>query len=85
MRVIYTRAFIKALRKSPRKIQMAFKQRLILFFEDKFHPLLNNHGLTGILSGYRSINITGDWRAVFTEDDIGVCFEAFGTHSKLYK
>lgn len=85
MRIIYTRVFVKMLKKSPPKIQAAFKKRLTLFIEDEFHPLLNNHVLSGELFGYRSLNITGDWRAIFTEDEQGVCFEVIGTHSKLYK
>lgn len=34
---------------------------------DQYSPLLNNHSLTGKWRGYRSINITGDWRAIFVE------------------
>jgi len=43
--------------------------------------------LTGKYKGFRSINITGDWRAVFRELKSGeiVYFDLLGTHSKLYK
>jgi len=42
--------------------------------------------LVGELRGYRSINITGDWRAIFMEIDGGkiIYFVAIGTHSQLY-
>jgi len=48
--------------------------------------ILNNHALTGQWAGYRSINITGDYRAVYrlAEEDIAY-FVALDTHSKLYK
>lgn len=46
--------------------------------------------LTGKLAPYRSINITGDWRALYSEDvdDEGnktFIFEALGAHSQLYR
>ncbi len=64
---------------------MAFKERLEIFIEDPFDPRLRNHPLKGKLKGYRSINITGDWRALFKEVEDGVYFVIIGTHSQLYK
>lgn len=88
-RIDYSRKFLKQLKKSPLEIKIVFKKRLELFLKDPFHPQLNNHALTGRYSDYRSINITGDWRAIFEEfeDKSGkvVIFEAIGTHSQLYK
>ena len=87
MRIEYSKRFMKEYKKCPANIQRAFKNRLKLLLEDKYHPLLNNHALTGILRNHRSINITGDWRALFQEFDNGnaVYFIVLGTHSKLYK
>ena len=57
-----------------------------IFLNNPHHPLLRNHELTGNLQGKRSINITGDWRAVYCEKEPGVVvFEFIGTHSMLYK
>lgn len=83
----YSQRFIKSLRKAPRKTQIAFRNRLELFLIDKYHPLLNNHSLLGRYKDYRSINISGDWRAIFRELENGqvVYFEVMGTHGKLYK
>jgi len=41
------------------------------------------------MEGYRSINITGDWRALYTIKGDGkggeiAVFEILGTHSQLY-
>lgn len=86
MHAIFSRRFSKEYDRSPRKIRDAFDRRLRLFLEDPFHPLLNNHALTGVYRGCRSINVTGDWRGVF--QDVGentILFIAFGTHSQLYK
>lgn len=89
MRISYSRQFSKQLKKAPLNIKIAFRKRLALFIKNQFHPLLNNHALTGRLSGYRSINTTGDWRAIYSERKMGkekiIIFEAMGTHSQLYK
>ena len=87
MKIDYSHKFIKDFKKAPRKIQIAFRERLKLFLEDKPHPLLNNHPLSGKYKGHRSINVTGNWRAIFRELDVGqtVYFDALGTHSQLYR
>ena len=46
---------------------------------------LNNHALHGEYLGYRSINITGDLRAVYEiQDEKAVKFLFIDTHSNLY-
>ncbi|AKM79099.1 TPA: hypothetical protein DEQ95_03835 [Candidatus Beckwithbacteria bacterium] len=86
MSIRFSRKFKKQHGKAPLKIRKAFYQRLTLFEKDKFSPLLNNHALSGQWRGYRSINISGDWRAVFIESTRSnlVIFVALGTHSQLY-
>ena len=81
--------FDKIYGKVPYKIRDAFDRRLELFLENPYHPLLNNHPLGGKYRGYRSINVTGDWRAIFSQqdedDELVTIFEVIGTHSQLYK
>ena len=36
-----------------------------VFIEDEYSPVLNNHRLIGDFKGLRSINVSGDWRAIF--------------------
>ena len=83
----FSKKFKKQYEKAPKNIQATFQKKLILFQKNKFHPLINNHALTGDLKGLRSINVTGDWRAVFKEDINAntIIFELLGTHSQLYK
>ena len=87
IKISYSNRFIKDFENAPFKIRVAFKERLEVFIKDKFNPILNNHGLNGKLKKYRSINVTGDWRAVFSENkkDEEIIFHLMGTHSKLYK
>lgn len=84
MRVDFARNFLKKLDKSPEKIRERFEERLSLFEINPFASELNNHSLKGELAGRRSINITGDWRAIFKEFDDGIIFLDIGTHSQLY-
>lgn len=90
MRVRFSRKFAKQHEKAEKKIKTAFNERLELFLKNPFHPRLNNHQLTGKLKSCRSINITGDWRAIYSEiknssGDAVVIFKMLGTHSQLYK
>ncbi|MDZ7586807.1 MAG: hypothetical protein U0946_03555 [Patescibacteria group bacterium] len=68
MRIDYSKRFIKQLKKAPLKIRRAFKKRFALFILNPFAVLLNNHSLKEKWQGFKSIDITGDWRAIFTAD-----------------
>lgn len=85
----YSRQFKKQLRQAPNKIQESFRKRRELFLENASHPQLHNHPLTGQWQGCRSFNVTGDWRAIFTEkrgsSGLSLLFIALGTHSQLYR
>jgi addiction module RelE/StbE family toxin len=76
----------EALKKASSKVCSRFDERLRIFAKNAFHPILNNHPLTGDRAGQWSINITGDWCAiyVFVEEN-EVVFIDLDTHSNLYK
>jgi addiction module RelE/StbE family toxin len=86
MKIEYSQKFLKKLKKGPEKIKEFFYERLELFEIDKNNPLLNIHSLSGKYKGCESINITGNWRAIFISEDNykKVTFYFIGTHSKLY-
>ena len=89
MEIKYSDKFRKQYNKAPEKIKIYFQKRLKLFLHNPLYPQLRNHQLTGKLKGYRSINVTGDWRAIFSterkNDKEIFTFETIGTHSQLYK
>jgi len=86
MQIGYSEKFLKQQMKAPENIRQALKARLRVFSQDKFNIVLNNHQLKGDMRELRSINITGDWRALFEELHNGdVIFKTIGTHSQLYK
>jgi addiction module RelE/StbE family toxin len=77
--------FVKSYRKFPKKLQLAVKDKLSLFRRQPFVQELNNHALSGKYEGYRSINITGDYRAIYKIiSEKRVIFVVLGTHAKLY-
>lgn len=61
-------------------------ERLQMFLVSPFDSLLDNHSLKGKYVDYRSINITGDLRALYKilSDDECI-FVVVDSHSNLYK
>ncbi len=56
-----------------------------LFVGNPFDSLLHNHPLNGKYEGCRSINVTGDYRIIYTlEDEDTALLLTIGTHSELY-
>jgi addiction module RelE/StbE family toxin len=84
----YSERFIKQLTAAPDTVKAAFRDTIILFATDPHHKSLRNHPLQGKLAGYRSIDVTEDWRAVFREKKAGegtvTYFYKIGTHRQLY-
>lgn len=71
------------------RIRRNFYAQIAIFEKNHLDPILNNHPLKRKYRGYRSINITADYRAVYEEVDGGneekiAYFIALGTHEELY-
>ena len=85
MIIQYTPKFKKQYQKLPQKFQQQFDNRLRLFLTDPTHPQLRVHPLKGSFSGYWSINISGDLRALYLKrGDEVIIFALIGSHSQLY-
>ncbi len=86
MRVNFHKHFSKSFSKCSTKVKAQFKKRLKLFLENPYHPLLENHALHGEWQDFRSINVTGNYRALYHHlDDDTVEVFAIDTHSNLYE
>lgn len=82
----FHKSFKKQYKKAPTLIRRNFDERLQIFVRDTTHSILNNHPLTGERKGEWSINITGDWRAIYEYlDDNTAVFLEINTHANLYK
>jgi addiction module RelE/StbE family toxin len=77
--------FNKQLKAAPREIRIAFIETLHLFRDNPSHPFLRNHALKNKLAGFRSINVTDDWRALFRIKNGQIVFVEIGTHKQLYR
>ncbi len=85
MRIAKAKQFEKQYKKLPAKLQKQFADRLVLFLDDKRHPLLNVHSLKGEYTGLWSFNVTADIRVVFDDSHKEVLIlVAIGSHSELY-
>ena len=87
MKVFFHKYFLKRYAKSSSKVKDKFDMQLKFFYENRHDKKLNDHKLHGKYASYRSINVTGDIRAVYREvgakiDD--VVFIDIGTHGELY-
>ena len=85
MQIDFHNNFRKQYKKLSLKTQDKFDERLIKFKDSPLIPELNNHALHGKYEGCRSINVTGDFRAIYEVREKGVRFLDIDTHSNLYK
>ncbi len=86
MEIDYSSNFKKKIKKIPKSVVYKFYERLELLKIDKFNPLLNNHKLHGEYADCNSINITGNFRAIFKyKREDYILFSNIGTHPELYK
>lgn len=86
MQYLLSKSFEKQFKKFPRKTKKQAIERFHVFIVDPIDYRLHNHPLTGEWVGYRSIDITGDIRAIYKKvDEHTVRFVAIGSHSELYK
>lgn len=84
MTISYSKNFIKQAKKLSPELCKKLLERIELFSENPLHPTLRNHQLKGKYKAYRSIDITGDVRALYIQKEREAIFDTVGTHSQLY-
>jgi addiction module RelE/StbE family toxin len=85
MQIQFTHGFVKQYKKQSVKVRRQFDSRLAMFMIHPTADLLKNHALAGKYQGYRSINVNGDIRALYKEQNgIIIIFAFIGSHSQLY-
>lgn len=83
--LLFSRRFEKQREKLTKSIKHKLSERLRLFAQIPFDPLLENHSLHGVYAGCRSINITGDYRAIYYHENPDIVrFIAVDTHHNLF-
>ena len=85
MIIVPARYFKKKVNKLPKSIKIKLAERIRLFMNEPKNIILNNHKLNGAYGGYRSINITGNYRMIYEElPDNSARLIDIGTHTELY-
>ena len=84
MQISYSKNFIKQAKKLSPGLRKKMLERVSIFHDNPLHPLLRNHALRGKFKDYRSIDITGDVRALYLQKENEAIFDTVGTHSQLY-
>jgi addiction module RelE/StbE family toxin len=88
MKIVFDPEFVKKTKKINVRIRKRLKEKIIIFSRNPYDPQLHNHQLKREYIGYRSINITADWRALYKEISEGeeeiAYFILLGTHAQLY-
>ncbi|MFH1601671.1 MAG: type II toxin-antitoxin system YafQ family toxin [Candidatus Shapirobacteria bacterium] len=87
MQIVFHRNFKKSFKKriqGNRKLELKFKQRLVLYLKDPNSPLLKVHRLKGVKREYWSFSVTGDIRVIFKMDGQILRLYDVGTHNQVY-
>ena len=80
----FSKKFWKQYSKLLPGIQKKFSERLVLFEENPWNPVLRLHQLKGKQKHLMSIDVTGDYRALFRWDNGVAMFRGIGRHRDLY-
>lgn len=84
MIISYSKSFIQQAKKLSPDVRKKLLERIEIFEDNPLHPILRNHQLKGKYKEYRSIDVTGDVRALYIQREDEAVFDAVGTHSQLY-
>lgn len=85
MTISYSKQFIKSAKKLDSKIRKKLLERIQVFEKNPLDPQLRDHALKGSYKQYHSIDITGDYRALYLLQGDEAIFDIIGTHAQLYE
>ncbi len=84
MTISYSKNFVKQAKKLSPELRKKLLEQIETFSENPLHPPLRNHQLKGKHKAYRSIDVTGDMRALYLQKEHEGIFDTVGSHSQLY-
>lgn len=86
MTIEFTKRFKKEMQRLEPALQEKAQDRIRIFLLNSTESILHNHILHGEYEGCRSININGDYRAIYWESPKEhATFLTIGTHAQLYE
>ena len=84
MDIVFQKSFQKDYAKQKTSTKRQTKERISLFLEDRFSPLLSYHALKGEFLGCYSLNASADVRVIFYVENNTMYLIRVGTHSQHY-
>jgi len=88
MNIYYSDSFKKAFKKRfsfNKRLIKKIKERILLFQQNPYHPILKTHRLIGAKKDLFSFSVTGDVRIIFFyKDEESVVFIDIGSHNQVY-
>lgn len=88
MKIFYDPEFIQQLKRLNIRIRKSFREKIAIFQNNPNDSTLDNHPLKKEYLGYRSIDVTTDYRAIFKDvpdgEEIMYYFFFIGTHEQLF-
>jgi addiction module RelE/StbE family toxin len=86
MNVVFHKRFDKMASKLSPKVKTKMVERITFYNKNPLDRTLRNHTLNTPYNGSYSIDITGDYRAIYhLVDGQTAMFTHIGTHSQLYR
>lgn len=90
IKIKFSKEFIEHYKIANVRVRHQVDEIIRLFKRNPTDLQLRNHSLRDNWKGYRSINITADWRAIYKEilenkEYYLAYFVALGAHKQLYK
>jgi mRNA interferase YafQ len=84
VKISYSKNFLKQAKRLSPGLREKLQSSLRLFGKNPLDPELRNHALKGKYREYRSIDVTGDVRALYLARGDEAIFDTVGSHSQLY-
>ena len=81
---VFKKNYKKRIAKKPNLVKK-FKERILLFLENRENKTLRDHSLIGKMISHRAFSISGDIRVVYKFDNPSqVVFLDIGSHNQVY-
>lgn len=79
----FVKSYVKRISRNPKRVAQ-YESRVELFMQGVRDAPINDHPLTGTMSGKRAFSITADIRVVYVETNDAFVFVDISTHAQVY-
>ena len=80
----FEKAYAKRIKNNPKLVAKSL-ERIKLFQIEPRNPILRDHSLSGVKTGFRAFSVTGNYRVVYKPiSDTESILVDIGTHNQVY-